>query len=60
MEISIDKLPTVPDESMVDAAMRRLQSCAQMTWRLYHAWLIVGLFITIVLTAVIIIVMQKR
>jgi len=60
MEISIDKLPTIPDESMVDAAMRRLQSCAQMTWFIYHAWLIVGLFITIVLTAAIIIAVTQK
>ena len=60
MEISIDKLPTLSDESIVDVAVNRIQSCAQMTWRLYYKWLIVGLFVTIVFTAAIIIAFAQQ
>lgn len=60
MELSIDKLPTVPDESIIDAMIRRVQSCAEMTWRIYHKWIIAGLFLTAAITATIIVAFTQK
>jgi hypothetical protein len=60
IEHSIDKLPTIPDKSIIDSVISRMQSCADMTWRLYHKWIIFGFIMTAAITATIVVALTQK